>query len=217
MRYAQLLDVPLALATNGTEIVEHDFDIGIETERPDFPSPNEVISRYAAWRGLDPTGVDLMLRPFTRALRGSSGAVKRAALLPAGRDRARPSRRFSPGDKRVLLTLATGTGKTFVSLQLIWKLTAGQWPAASRKPRILYLVDRNILVDQPISREFRPVFGDAIWKIQGDIKTGREIYFALYQALADTGDSLGIFRDYPADFFDLIIVDECHRGSARDD
>jgi type I restriction enzyme R subunit len=120
------------------------------------------------------------------------------------------------GTKRVLITMATGTGKTFVSLQIAWKLWNSTW-RGDRKPRILYLADRNILVDQPIVREFQPVFGDAIWKVKGRAKTGREIYFALYQALADSGDSVGIFRAYPADYFDLIIVDECHRGSASDE
>ena len=115
-----------------------------------------------------------------------------------------------------MLTLATGTGKTFVALQIVWKLWQSRW-RDDRRPRFLYLADRNILVDQPISREFKPVFGDAIWKIQGEAKTGREIYFALYQSLSDSGDDLGVFRDYPRDYFDLVIVDECHRGSARDE
>lgn len=95
--------------------------------------------------------------------------------------------------------MATGTGKTFVAMQIVWKLWSKRWPG-DRRPRILYLADRNILVDQPIQREFQPVFGDAIWKVRGAVRTGREIYFALYQSLADTGDTLGIFRDYPADY-----------------
>jgi type I restriction enzyme, R subunit len=217
MRYAELLDLPLAYATNGKGIVEHDFDTGAQTDIAAFPAPSEAWARFQAWKGIRDDGAGgVLLRPFTRQLRNSDGTVKEPRYYQrVAIERALEA--ILAGRKRVLLTLATGTGKTFVSLQVIWKLTAGQWPAPGRKPRILYLVDRNILVDQPISREFRPVFGDAIWKIQGDIKTGREIYFALYQALADTGDSLGIFRDYPPDYFDLIVVDECHRGSARDD
>lgn len=112
--------------------------------------------------------------------------------------------------------MATGTGKTFVALQVVWKLWQSTW-IQGRKPRVLYLADRKILIDQPIEREFRPVFGDAIWKVRGEAKAGREIYFALYQSLADTPDGLGLFRDFPPDFFDLVIVDECHRGSARDE
>jgi type I restriction enzyme R subunit len=217
MRYAELLDLPLAYSTNGKGIVEHDFDTGAQTDLAAFPAPSEAWTRFQAWKGIrDDRAADLVLRPFTRQLRNPDGTVKEPRYYQrVAIERALEA--ILAGRNRVLLTLATGTGKTFVSLQVIWKLTAGQWPAAGRKPRILYLADRNILVDQPISREFRPVFGDAIWKIQGEIKTGREIYFALYQALADTGDNLGIFRDYPPDYFDLIVVDECHRGSAREE
>ena len=103
----------------------------------------------------------------------------------------------------MLLTMATGTGKTFVALQVVWKLWERRWPEG-RRPRVLYLADRNILVDQPITREFRPVFGEAVWKIQGATNTSREVYFALYQALADTTDDLGVLQEYPSDFFDLV-------------
>ncbi|MFN8187884.1 MAG: DEAD/DEAH box helicase family protein [Gaiellales bacterium] len=217
MRYAELLDLPLAYSTNGKGIVEHDFDTGAQTELNAFPSPSEAWARFRTWKGIDDGATAaLLLHPFARQLRNPDGTVKE----PRYYQRVAIERALEAilgGRNRVLLTLATGTGKTFVALQIIWKLTAGMWPAANRKPRVLYLADRNILVDQPISREFRPVFGDAIWKIQTDLKTGREIYFALYQALADTGDSLGLFREYPPDYFDLVVVDECHRGSARDE
>jgi type I restriction enzyme R subunit len=119
------------------------------------------------------------------------------------------------GDKRLLLTLATGAGKTFVSLQIVWKLWSGAW-IEDRKPRVLYLADRTILVDQPMSSEYLPAFGEGpIWKLQGEAKAGREIYFGLYQALADGGDVEGLYRQFAPDFFDLVIVDECHRGSAN--
>ena len=115
--------------------------------------------------------------------------------------------------------MATGTGKTFVAMQIVWKLWKSAW-RPGRNPRILYLADRNILIDQPIEREFKPAFGTGegspIWKLQGEAKRGREIYFGLYQQLADSGADLnGMFREFAPDFFDLVIVDECHRGSAR--
>ena len=113
--------------------------------------------------------------------------------------------------------MATGTGKTFVALQIIWKLLGGQWPTASRKPRILYLADRNILLDQPISREFRPVFGDADWKIEGDHQVRARDLLRVLPVARGRRRQLGLFREYPPDFFDLIVVDECHRGSARED
>lgn len=114
--------------------------------------------------------------------------------------------------------MATGTGKTFVAFQIIWKLWSARWnqAGAQRKPRILYLSDRNILIDKPKDIEFAP-FGDARHKIAGEAVKSREIYFAIYQALAKDERRPGLYREYSRDFFDLIVVDECHRGSARDE
>ncbi|MCL4291363.1 MAG: DEAD/DEAH box helicase family protein [Thermoleophilia bacterium] len=215
-RYALRLGLPLAYSTNGKGIAEHDFDTGAETLLDAFPSPEEAWRRYRAWKGIvDDQRAEILRFPFSRALRNPDGTVKE----PRSYQRVaiqRALEAITNGNKRALLTMATGTGKTFVAMQIVWKLWSKRWPG-DRRPRILYLADRNILVDQPIQREFQPVFGDAIWKVRGAVRTGREIYFALYQSLADTGDTLGIFRDYPADYFDLVIVDECHRGSARDE
>lgn len=105
--------------------------------------------------------------------------------------------------------MAMGTGKTFVDVQIAWKF----WKT-NRKRRILFLVDRNILVDQPFNREFS-VFGDTVWKIQGEAEKGREIYFALFRALAEDESRPGLFKEYPPEYFDLIVVDECHRGMRR--
>jgi type I restriction enzyme R subunit len=122
------------------------------------------------------------------------------------------------GRKRVLLTLATGTGKTIVAFQICWKLTNSLWNrnGEHRRPRILYLADRNILVDDPKDKTFAP-FGDARHKIEGEAVKSREMYFAIYQAIAKDERRPGLYREYPRNFFDLIIVDECHRGSARDE
>jgi type I restriction enzyme, R subunit len=117
-----------------------------------------------------------------------------------------------------LLTLATGTGKTMIAFQICWKLWSAGWNRTGeyRKPRILYLADRNILVDDPKDKMFAP-FGDARWKIEnGDARKGREIYFSTYQALARDERRPGLYRQFGADFFDLVIVDEAHRGSARE-
>ena len=118
----------------------------------------------------------------------------------------------------MLLTLATGTGKTVVAFQICWKLWNSRWnrTAEYRRPRILYLADRNVLVDQPKDRMFTP-FGDARHKIEGNTPKSREMYFATYQAIASDERRPGLYRQYPRDFFDLVIVDECHRGSARDE
>jgi len=220
-RYAQLLDVPFAYSTNGQHIVEDDRDTGLESDGlTAFPSPDALWSRYRVWQGIteDPVADGLLL-PFNRSLRNSDGTVKE----PRYYQRTAINRSVAAilsGRTRLLLTLATGTGKTFVSMQIVWKLWKSNW-RAGRNPRILYLADRNVLVDQPIEREFKPAFGSGsdspIWKLQGEAKAGREIYFALYQSLADGGAGTGIFRQFAPDFFDLIIVDECHRGSARTD
>jgi type I restriction enzyme, R subunit len=216
-RYAEMLRIPLAYSTNGKGIVEHDYDTGLDTDLAAFPSPEEAWQRYRAWKGLsDELATETVLLPFNRDLRLPDGRTKEPRYYQRAAIDAALEAILNEKRQRVLLTLATGTGKTFVALQVVWKLWQSQWRGA-RKPRFLYLADRNILVDQPISREFKPVFGDAIWKVQGEAKTGREIYFALYQSLADTGDALGVFRDYEPDYFDLVIVDECHRGSARDE
>ena len=216
MRYAQMLDLPFAYGTNGKGIVEHDFDTGLERHLDSFPTPDELWRRYRAWKGIvDDSVADTLLVPFNRDLRLPDGRVKEPRYYQRVATERALHAILNERRNRILLTLATGTGKTFLALQIVWKLWSGQW-RDGRKPRILYLADRKILVDQPIAREFRPVFGDAVWKIHGEIKTGREIYFALYQTLADSGEALGVFRDYPPDYFDVIVVDECHRGSARD-
>ena len=215
--YAQLLDLPFAYSTNGKGIVEDDRDTGIENDKLDaFPGPEELWSRYRAWKGIiDDSVADGLAVPFNRALRNADGSVKE----PRYYQRAAINRAVQAilaGDKRLLLTMATGTGKTFVAMQIVWKIWKSGW-RPGRNPRILYLADRNILIDQPRLDYFVPAFGDGpIWTLRGEAKAGREIYFALYQALADSGeDPNGIFRQFSSDFFDVIIVDECHRGSAN--
>lgn len=218
--YAQLLDVPFAFSTNGKGIVEDDRNTGIERENlTAFPSPEDLWARYREWKGIDDDAVaDGLLLPFNRSLRNPDGSVKEPRYYQRTAIN-RAVRAVLSGDKRLLLTMATGTGKTYVSMQIVWKLWKSVW-RPGRNPRILYLADRNILVDQPIEREYKPAFGTGegspIWKLHGEAKRGREIYFGLYQQLADGGADLnGMFRDFAPDFFDLVIVDECHRGSAR--
>jgi len=123
------------------------------------------------------------------------------------------------GNPRILLTMATGTGKTLVAFQICWKLWNSRWNRTGdhRKPRILFLADRNLLVDDPMAKDFAP-FGKARSKIaNGNAVHSRHMYFAIYQSIARDANRPGLYREYSQDFFDLIIVDECHRGSARDD
>ena len=122
------------------------------------------------------------------------------------------------GQRRVLLTMATGTGKTDVAFQIAWKLWNARWNSKgeSRKPRILFLSDRSILVDDPKDKTFIP-FADARHKIEGEAIKSREMYFSLYHAIAEDERRPGLYKEYAPDFFDLIIIDECHRGSASDE
>jgi type I restriction enzyme R subunit len=218
-RYGELLDIPFRYSTNGKGIVEDDRDTGTETEHlPGFPSPDDLWHRYRAWKGIrDDAVADGLILPFNRQLRTPDGRVKEPRYyqrIAIGR----AVEAILRGDKRALLTLATGTGKTFVSLQIVWKLWTSEW-RPGRKPRVLYLADRNILVDQPMEREYVPAFGEGpIWKLRGEAKAGREIYFGLYQSLIGSAEQPeALYRRFASDFFDLVIVDECHRGSANSD
>ena len=218
-RYGELLDIPFRYSTNGKGIVEDDRDTGFERDDLDgYPGPDELWRRYRSWKGISNDAVaDGLLLPFNRQLRTPDGRVKE----PRYYQRVAINRAVEAvlrGDKRMLLTLATGTGKTFISLQIVWKLWNSEW-RSGRKPRVLYLADRNILVDQPIEREYVPAFGEGpIWKLKGEAKPGREVYFGLYQSLIGSAeDPDALYRQFAPDFFDLVIVDECHRGSSSSD
>ncbi len=218
-RYGELLDIPFRYSTNGKGIVEDDRDTGFERDDlSGYPGPDELWRRYRSWKGIiDDAVADGLLLPFNRQLRTPDGRVKE----PRYYQRVAINRAVEAvlsGDKRMLLTLATGTGKTFVSLQIVWKLWNSEW-RSGRKPRVLYLADRNILVDQPMEREYVPAFGEGpIWKLKGEAKAGREVYFGLYQSLIGSAeDPDALYRKFSPDFFDLVIVDECHRGSSSSD
>jgi len=211
MEYVEILGLKFAYATNGHGIEEYDFITGRQTSLHGFPSPEELWQRWRFDQGLTrDTETDGLLFPFNRELRNPDGTVKRPRYYQEIAIR-RAVQAITQGQKRILITMATGTGKTFVAMQIVWKL----WKTR-RKRRVLYLADRNILVDQAKDRTFTP-FGDALHKIQRRPIKSREIYFAIYQAIADREGQPGLYRRYPPDFFDLIIVDECHRGSARDE
>lgn len=211
-RYAQRLDLLVAYATNGTAIYEI-VTGGPITKRLGFPSPDELWDRFCRDTGVTSDLEKAMLMaPFDRSLRDNNLNWKRPRYYQRVAVN-RTLRAIARGEKRVLLVLATGTGKTMVALQLVAKLRKSGW-TPGRKPRVLYLADRNLLVDQPKDDYFIPAFGDVVHKISGGrAQRSREIYFALYQSL-EKGSEQALYRQYPKDYFDLIIVDECHRGSA---
>ncbi|WP_155256565.1 EcoAI/FtnUII family type I restriction enzme subunit R [Salinispora pacifica] len=216
-RYAAKLGLSFAYATNGHQIVEIDYSGTAPAIRDvdRFPSPDELWARYVTDLQADTeVGRELLEAPYEHGLRNSDNTAKRPRYYQRVAV-ARTLAAITRGQKRILLVLATGTGKTMVALQTVAKLYRSRW-VDGRRPRVLYLSDRSMLVDDPKDRYFLPVFGpDDVHKISGEPVQGRKIYFALYQAL-EKGDEEELFRRYDADYFDLVIVDECHRGSARD-
>jgi type I restriction enzyme, R subunit len=212
--YAELLDIPLAYASNGNVTVRIDMAAGKEEFNSEFPSPGEAWGRFISAKALTDSSVRAYTEPFNRELRLSDGRVKEPRYYQRTAINRTVAKVLS-GDKRLLIVMATGTGKSFLAMQIAWKLQRSDW-VSGRTPRILYLADRNILIDQPRLREFVPVFGEnAIHKFAGKMKTGRDIYFGLYQNLGSGQDSW--YREYPPDYFDAIIVDECHRGTSTTD
>ena len=209
--YAGLLDVPLAYASNGEVNVRIDLAEGKEGYRVPFPSPQEAWDHFQGAKGLSDRTARAFTEPFNRELRLPDGRVKEPRYYQRNAVN-HTVQGVLAGDKRLLVVMATGTGKSFLAMQIVWKLQRAQW-IEGRKPRVLYLAHRNILIDQPRLREWVPVFGDnAIHRFAGEMKTGRDIYFGLYQNLGAGGDQW--YRDYPQNYFDLILVDECHHGGS---
>jgi type I restriction enzyme R subunit len=211
--YAQILGLKFAYSTNGNEIVEFDFLTGKERELASFPTADELWSRLRKGQSLaDDAAAQRLLAPANLTSGKEPRYYQQIAINLAVQS-------ILQGKKRVLLTMATGTGKTVVAFQICWKLWSSKWNAKgdpTRKPRILYLADRNFLVDDPKDKIFAP-FGDARWRIEGGkITHGRELYFSTYQSIAEDENRPGLYREFAKDFFDLIIIDECHRGSAKE-
>lgn len=211
--YAEILGVMFAYSTNGHQILEFDYTTGIERELTAFPAPEELWERLKKKDSLNAATAEKFLEPSYH-LSGKSPRYYQEIAIN------RTVQAILTGNRRILLTMATGTGKTVVAFQVCWKLWSSKWNRGgipNRKPRILYLSDRNILIDDPKDKIFAP-FGDARWKIENGVANkSREMYFAIYQSLARDERRPGLYREYPPDFFDLIIVDECHRGSANDE
>jgi type I restriction enzyme, R subunit len=210
--YAEMLGLKFAYATNGHEIIEFDYFTGRETLVQAFSTPAELWARYRAGTGLTDPSAERLLTPMNHTVGKGERYYQEIAVNRAVEG-------ILQGRHRQLLTMATGTGKTAVVFQICWKLWNARWNRTGeyRRPKILYLADRNILVDQPKDGIFAP-FGDARYKIEGGVVVkSREMYFALYQAIARDERRPGLYREFGADFFDLVIVDECHRGSANDE
>ncbi len=210
--YAELLDVPFAFSSNGDAFLFRDTTgLGGELEREigmeSFPSPGELWERYRAWKGIEG---DEGERVVTQEYHADSGGKEPRYYQRVAINRAVEA--IARGQDRVLLVMATGTGKTYTAFQIIWRL----WKAGVKK-RILFLADRNILLDQTKTNDFKP-FGQAMTKITNrTIDKSYEIYLSLYQAVTGTEEERNVYRQFSRDFFDLVVIDECHRGSAAED
>ena len=231
--YADALGIPFVFSSNGDGFVFHDRT-GMSAERETtigldaFPPPDDLWARYRAWKNLAGEVERLVLSDYYDDGRGKTPRYYQVNAVNAAVEA------IAKGQNRILLVMATGTGKTYTAFQIIWRL----WKAG-RKKRILFLADRNVLIDQTMVNDFRP-FGPAMAKLSTGartiervgvadgtplpavykrrrIDTAYEVYLALYQAITGPGDHQKVFRELSPGFFDLIVIDECHRGSAAED
>ena len=210
--YAQILGLKFAYSTNGTEILEFDFITGLETKISKYPTPTELWNRLNQAEPIKTEILETFLKPFLPIPNKPERYYQTIAIN-------RAVKAVLEGKKRALLTLATGTGKTTIAFQIIYKLWNNRWNTKGehRRPKILFLADRSILVSDPHAKDFA-VFGDARCLVPEEgLPSSREVYFSTYQSLAEDSNRTGAFRKLPRDFFDLILIDECHRGSATDD
>jgi type I restriction enzyme, R subunit len=211
IEYAEILDVPFVYSSNGDGFLEHDRTVSegvIEKELPldSFPTVEQLWQRYKIYKGISEKEEKVVTQDYY--LEDANKMPRYYQLVAINRT----IEAIAKGQNRILLVMATGTGKTFTAFQIIWRL----WKAGKKK-RILFLADRNILVDQTKTNDFKP-FGDMMTKIVNrTANKAFQVYLALYQAMTGQEEHQKIFKQFSPDFFDLIVVDECHRGSAAED
>jgi type I restriction enzyme R subunit len=212
LNYAETLDAPFVFSSNGNGFLFHDrTGLADKTEQEltlaEFPSPAELWQRYCQWKGLE-TAAALNTVEMSYFDDGTDRAPRYYQVNAINNT----VEAVAKGQQRILLVMATGTGKTYTAFQIIWRL----WKSGTKK-RILFLADRNILVDQTKNNDFKP-FAAAMTKIsRRQIDKSYEIYLSLYQAVTGSEEEQNIYKQFSPDFFDLIVIDECHRGSAAED
>ena len=236
--YAETLNIPYVFTSNGDGFVFHDrtgasvpreANLGLDA----FPSPVDLWARFRAWKGLDGESEEIVLQDYHDDGSGKEPRYYQVNAVNAAIEA------IAMGQGRVLLVMATGTGKTYTAFQIIWRLwKSRRWNPEGNK-RVLFLADRNVLIDQTMVNDFRP-FGAAMAKLSTNAKTierqdgtsvdltlaldrkrridtAFEVYLGLYQAITGPEERQKLFREFSKDFFDLIVIDECHRGSAAED
>lgn len=215
LEYAEILDIPFIYSSNGDGFLEHDrtaMDGKIEKELSlnQLPSPEELYRRYKIWKGLTVDEEQIITQDYYYSPTSKTPRYYQEIAIN------RTIEATAKGRDRLLLVMATGTGKTYTAFQIMWRL----WQSKKKK-RILFVADRNILVDDPMRRDFSP-FGEKMTKItrsKFNIQkfSAYEIFIGLYQSITGTEEEQKIYKQFPRDFFDLIVIDEAHRGSAADD
>lgn len=212
LNYAETLGVPFVFSSNGDGFLFHDATghadkMEQELTLDEFPSPAELWQRYCQWKGIETKqALNTIEMPYYDDGTGRAPRYYQANAIN------NTVEAVAKGQKRILLVMATGTGKTYTAFQIIWRL----WKSGTKK-RILFLADRNILVDQTKNNDFKP-FGAAMTKIsKRQIDKSYEIYLSLYQAVTGSEEEQNVYKQFSPDFFDLIVIDECHRGSAAED
>ncbi|MDU2591777.1 MAG: DEAD/DEAH box helicase family protein [Paeniclostridium sordellii] len=207
IEYADILDVPFVYSSNGDGFIEHDMKNGTERELSidEFPSPEELWNRYKVIKNITDEEEEIITEPYFYAPGDKQPRYYQRNAIN------RTIEAIAKGQDRILLVMATGTGKTYTAFQIIYRL----WKSR-RKKKILFLADRNILVDQTMQNDFKP-FQKVMTKVENrTIDSSYEVYLALYQQLSGQ-EGTEIFTEFSPDFFDLIVIDEAHRGSAKDE
>lgn len=205
MDYAKILDVPFAFSSNGDGFLRKNMKTGEETQLSldEFPTPEELWNQYLAAEGMTEEEKRIVSQPLYPA-KYPPRYYQQIAI-------EKTIRAVAKDQKRILLVMATGTGKTYTAFQIIYRL----WKSNTKK-RILYLADRNILIDQTMVNDFAP-FKNVMTKIKGTYDPAYQIYMGLYQQLKGHDGKPNLYEKFPRDFFDLIVIDECHRGSAAEE
>ena len=212
MTYAQMLDLPFAYSSNGDGFAEHDFLTGKERVigLDEFPSESELIERFKQESGMTSAQEAIIQQPYYSSQNTYPPRYYQRIAINRTVDA------IARGQKRLLLVMATGTGKTYTAFQIVYRMLQ-----SGMKRKILYLADRNILVDQSIQQDFAPlekvIHKINVAKDDKNTITSHEVYFSLYQQLVGDDDKEHFSELFTPDFFDLIIVDECHRGSAKEE
>lgn len=211
LAYSDALDAPFVFSSNGDGFLFHDRtglygNTETTLQLDEFPSPETLWQLYCQYKGIGETARQTVEQPYYDDGSGRTPRYYQTVAIN------RTVEAVAKGQNRILLVMATGTGKTFTAFQFIWRL----WKSKQKK-RILFLADRNILVDQTKNNDFKP-FGQAMTKVTNrTVDPSYEIYLSLYQAVTGSEEDQNIYKQFSPDFFDLVVIDECHRGSASED